>query len=76
MMGMTTSAVAGWGMMIFSVIAVVALVLLLCVKELAGASSGNSQRVLARFLDSGVVPLSIAFAVIVVMKVGDILAWF
>lgn len=58
---------------IFGVVAVVTLLLFLCVKELAAASTGNSQKVLARFLDVGIIPLAIAFVLIVAVKVLEML---
>ena len=43
-------------------------------KELLGASSGSKQKLLARSLIVGIVPLVIGFAVIVGLKVAEILA--
>jgi len=43
-------------------------------KELLGASSGNRRKLLARSLSIGIVPLLIGFAVIVGLKVAEILA--
>ena len=56
-----------------SLVAVIALVAFLCAKELAAASGGSSPRFLARYCDVGIVPLVIAFTMIVAMKVVEIL---
>ena len=58
---------------ILGVVAVIALVAFLCVKELYTASDSSRRRSLARFLDVGIVPLAIAFAMIVVMDIVKIL---
>lgn len=60
--------------MILGLVAVIALVGFLCVKELAAASENSSRRTLAKFLDVGIIPLIIACAVIVVVTVMEILA--
>ncbi len=56
------------------VVAVIALVAFLCVRELVAHGSGGSRRFLARSLDVGIVPLVVAFGIIVAMKVVEILA--
>ena len=43
-------------------------------RELLGASSGSRQKLLARSLSVGIVPLLIGFVVIVCLKVVEILA--
>ena len=55
-------------------VAVVALAVFLGVRELAATGKGSTQRFLAKSLDVAIVPLIIAFAVIVAMKVVEILA--
>ncbi len=60
--------------MILGLVAVIALAVFLCVKELAAASENSSLRTLAKFLDVGITPLIIAFAVIVVVTMMKILA--
>ena len=50
------------------------LVVFLTGRELLGASSGSRQKLLARSLIIGIVPLVIGFAVIVGLKVAEILA--
>ena len=59
---------------ILGLVAVIALVAFLCAKELAGVSKNSSSRSLAKFLDIGIIPLIIAFAMIVVVMVMEILA--
>ena len=69
----TVTAIVGFGLA-FGVVAVVVLIGLLGAKELSSASGSNTYRLLAKSLDVGIVPLAIAFAVIVVVKVAEILA--
>ena len=57
---------------VLGLVAVIALVAFLCAKELATANSGSSRRPLAKFLDVGIVPLCIAFGMIVVMEIVKI----
>ncbi len=59
---------------ILGLVTIIALVTLLCVKELATASNSGQHRPLARFLDVGVIPLAIIFVMIVAMEVVKILA--
>ena len=54
-------------------VAVIALIGFLFARQLATTSGGNSPRFLARALDVSIVPLLIAFAVIVGIKVVGIL---
>ena len=60
--------------MILGLVAVIALVVFLCAKELAAAGKNSSHRSLAKFLDVGIIPLIIAFAMIVIVTVMEILA--
>ena len=69
----TTIAAAGLGASIGG-FATVLLSGFLASKEVLGASSGIRQKLLARSLIIGVVPLLIGFAVIVGLKVANILA--
>ncbi len=55
-------------------VAVIALVVFLCAKELAAASDGKIHRSLPRFLDVGIIPLIIAFAMIVIVTIVEVLA--
>ena len=43
-------------------------------KELLGTSSGNKQKLIARSLNVSIIPLLIGFAVIVGLKIAEILA--
>lgn len=56
---------------VFSVILVIAL---LTSKELLSASSGARQKFLARSFNISIIPLLLAFAVIVAVKVMEILS--
>ena len=68
----TTIAAMGLGFVI-GIAAIVALVVFLTVKELVSASQFPHFRLLGRYLNVGVLPLVIAFGVIVVVKVGETL---
>ncbi len=65
----TTVAIAGS----LTLIGVITLVTLLIQKELATASDHRVARALRRVLDIGIVPLLITFAVIVAVKVAEVL---
>lgn len=69
--GITT--VVDFGM-ILGLVAVIGLIAFLCARELAVASESSSHRSLAKFLDIGIIPLIIVFAMIVMMKVVELLA--
>ena len=58
---------------VLGLVAVIALVAFLCAKELATANSGSSRRSLAKFLDVGIIPLCIAFGMIVAMEIVKII---
>jgi len=68
-----TASVSVLGM-IPGLVAVVALIAFLCVKELASSSEHGSRRFLARSLDVAIIPLIIAFAMILVIQTTEILA--
>jgi len=59
---------------ILGLVAVIVLVAFLCVKELATTSTAGARRPLSKFIDIGVVPLIIVFAMIVVMEIIKIVA--
>ena len=59
---------------VVSVAAVVVLILLLGTKELTGASGSLFCRLSSRFLNVGIIPLVMAFTVIVVARIFEILA--
>jgi len=56
------------------VFVILLLIGLLASKELLGASSNAKGKLLARYLNISIIPLLIAFAVIVGLKVVEILA--
>ncbi len=64
-MGLTTA---------ISVAAVVTLIAFLSIKQLAGASPSLSSQLTARFLNIGILPLIMAFTVIVAVKITQVLA--
>ena len=68
-----TASGAGLGMAL-GLVAVIALVAFLCVKELASSSEPDSRRFLAQSLDVAIIPLIIVFAMILVIKTTAILA--
>lgn len=55
-------------------VAVIALITLLGIRELAATSAGSSRKFLVKSLDVSIVPLIIAFVMIVAMRVTEILA--
>ncbi|MCL0052925.1 hypothetical protein M1M86_00295 [Dehalococcoidales bacterium] len=54
--------------------ATVALIAFLIARELAHASPSPSSQLIARFLNVGILPLAVAFAVTVAVKIAEILA--
>ncbi len=69
----TVTTMTGFGMAL-GLVAVITLIAFLGVRELATASRGGTQRLLAKSLDIGIVPLIIAFAMIIAMEMVEILA--
>jgi len=68
-----TASGAGFGMAV-GLVAVIALVAFLCVKELASSSEPDSRRFLAQSLDVAIIPLIIVVAMMLVIKTTEILA--
>jgi len=68
----TVTTMIGFGMTL-GLVAVITLIAFLGVRELATASEGGTQRLLAKSLDIGIVPLIIAFAMIIAMEMVEIL---
>ena len=68
----TVTTMIGFGMTL-GMVAVIALATFLCARELAAASEGGTSRFLAGSLNIAIVPLVIAFAMIVAMKVVEVL---
>ena len=56
-----------------SIAAIVSLIALLTTRELANAGGSGTSLRIARFVSVGIVPLVIAFAVIVALKVAEVL---
>ena len=69
----TVTTMIGFGTAV-GLAVVITLIAFLGTKELAIASQGGSQRLLAKSLDVGIVPLIIAFAMIATMEIVEILA--
>ena len=69
----TVTTMIGFGATL-GAIAVITLAVFLSARELAAASEGSTQKFLARSLNIPIAPLVIAFAMIVAMKVVEILA--
>ncbi len=69
----SVTAITGFGMLP-SLVAAIALVVFLCVKELVTANESSSHQSLAKFLDVGIVPLIIAFTMIVIVTIVGIIA--
>lgn len=68
----TVTAMIGFGV-VAGMMAVTTLLVFLCAREMAGASKESKLRLLAKSLDIGIVPLLIAFVMIVVMKIAEVL---
>lgn len=65
----TTAALAGS----VALIGILVLLVLLVQKELASAASGTRLQTLTRVLNIGIVPLLIAFCLVVVSRIAEIL---
>ena len=68
----TITTTVGFGIGL-GVVAAIALIAFLCTRELAAASKDSKHRSMAKSLDVVIVPLVIAFAMIVVMKIAEVL---
>ena len=55
-----------------SIAAIVSLISLLATRELANANGSGTSLRIARFVSVGIVPLVIAFAVIVALKIAEV----
>ncbi len=67
----TITTMLGFGVAL-GVVALVALALFLCAREIAATSDSGSRRLLAKSLDVSIAPLVIAFVMIVVLKLVEI----
>ena len=71
----TVTTIAALGLTgAISIAAVILLMLFLTTKELAGASNSGFSLRIAKFVSVGVLPLVMAFAVIVFLKIVEVLA--
>ena len=71
----TVTTIAALGLTgVISIAAVVLLMLFLTTRELAGATHRGSSLRIARFVSVGILPLVMAFAVIVAIKIFEVLA--
>ena len=71
----TVTTIAALGLTgVISIAAVVLLMLFLTTKELAGASNLGFSLRIAKFVSVGILPLAMVFAVIVFMKIVEVLA--
>ena len=71
----TVTTVAASGLSIgLGIAAVSVLIAFLVTKELAGATHSTSLQLTSRFLSVGVIPMVMAFAVIVALKIVEVLA--
>jgi len=70
----TVTTIAGMAIgAVISVVAVLTLLAFLTTRELAGASNSNVSLRLARITSTGILPLVMAFAVIVIVKIAEVL---
>ncbi len=71
----TVTTVAAMGLTAaVSVAAVVGLILFLVTRELASASGSITSSRIARYFNVGILPLMIAFTVIVAVKIAEVIA--
>ena len=70
----TVTAIAAIGLTaVVSIVAVVSLICFLTTKELASAGSSSTSLRISRFVSIGILPLVMAFAVIVAVKIAEVL---
>jgi hypothetical protein len=71
----TVTTIAAMGLTAtISIAAVVALIGFLTTKELVSASLSPSSQLIARFFNVGILPMVMAFAIIVAVKIAEVLA--
>jgi hypothetical protein len=71
----TVTTIAAMGLTAtISIAAVVALIGFLTTKELISASLSPSSQLIARFFNVGILPMVMAFAIIVAVKIAEVLA--
>jgi len=69
----TVTTIMGAGMTL-GLMAVITLATFLCARELVAATERNTRRFLAHSFDTAIAPLLVAFAVIITLKIVEILA--
>ena len=70
----TTTTVAAMGLtVVISIAAVVSLICFLTIRELVSASDSGTALRVARFFNVGILPLAMAFAVIVAVKIAGMM---
>ncbi|MFC2020316.1 hypothetical protein ACFLU1_00750 [Chloroflexota bacterium] len=70
----TVTMIAALGISaVMSVAAVITLIAFLAIREMAGVSNYRSSLRIARFVSIGILPLIMAFAVIVIVKIAEML---
>ena len=71
----TVTTIAAMGLTAtISIAAVVSLIFFLIIKELANAGGSSTSLRIARFFGIGILPLVMAFAVIVAAKIAEVIA--
>jgi len=71
----TVTTVAAMGLTAaVSIAAVVSLILFLVTRELASASGSSTFSRIAKFFNVGILPLMMAFTVIVAVKIAEVIA--
>jgi len=70
----TTTVVAMDLGAVISIVAVASLIIFLVARELVGASSSTASTRVARFSSIGILPLVMTFAVIVAVKIAELMA--
>lgn len=71
----TVTTVAAMGLMAgITIVALFSLIIFLSVKELTGATDSPALLRVSRFISVGILPLVIAFFVLVAVKVAELLA--
>ena len=71
----TVTTIAAMGLTAtVSIAAVASLIFFLTIKELADAGGSSTSLRIARFFSVGILPLAMAFAVIVAVKIAEVIA--
>lgn len=71
----TVTTVAAMGLATgITIAAVICLIVFLTTKEIAGVGVSNTSKRVSRFLNVSIIPLAIAFAVVLMVKIAEVLA--